>query len=243
MAQLKVSAIVSTYNSERFLRGRLDDLLTQTLYQQGQLEIVVINAGSKQGERYIIRDYLGCVTYIESLREPIYSSWNRGVLIAKGQYLTNANADDRLRPDALELLSKALDCNPEIGLVYADGFVTSTENARWGQDCTISDKPPYHGKIVWPEHNPKQLLQAYYGGPNPMWRSTLHDEHGLFDDSFQLAGDYEFALRLAAHGVPMKHIPHVLTLFYDGGTGINNLEQSGMEARRAQLRWRQAING
>lgn len=243
MAQLKVSAIVSTYNSERFLKGRLDDLLAQTLYTKGQLELIVVNAGSKQGERYIARDYLGCVTYIESLREPIYTSWNRGISIAKGEYVTNANADDRLRPDALELLSKTLDENPTVDLVYADSFVTSTENARWGQDCTISDKPPYHGKIVWPEHDPKQLLLAYYGGPSPMWRRVLHAGYGMFDESFQLAGDYEFALRLAAHNIQMLHVRTVLNLFYDDGAGINNLEQSGMEARRAQLRWRRAING
>ena len=37
----KVSAIVSTYNSEKFIRGCLDDLVAQTLYQKGKLEIVV----------------------------------------------------------------------------------------------------------------------------------------------------------------------------------------------------------
>lgn len=241
MAQVKVSAIVSTYNSERFLKGRLDDLLAQTLYQQGHLEIVVVNAGSRQGERYIARDYLGCITYIESLREPIYTSWNRGVLIAKGEYVTNANADDRLRPDALEVMAKALDDNPDVGLVYSDSFVVASENARWGQAATMSTKAPYHGRINWPEHDPKELVRAYYGGPNPMWRRSLHAQFGLFDDSFQLAGDYEFALRLVAHGVQMKRIPHVLTLFYDDGANINNGEQSGMEARRAQLRWRRFI--
>src|SRR5712671_2469422 len=96
---VEVSAIVSTYNSERFLRGRLDDLLRQTLYQRGELEIIVVNAGSAQGEDFIVRDYLGCVTYIRSLREPIYVSWNRGIAIAKGEYVCNANTDDRYTTD------------------------------------------------------------------------------------------------------------------------------------------------
>lgn len=235
---MRVTAIVSTYNSERFLRGRLEDLLQQTLYQRGELEIVVVNSGSKQGERYIVRDFLGCVTYIESLREPIYSAWNRGARIAKGEYLTNANADDRLRPDALELQAAALDADPSLGLVYADSEVTSTPNARWGSDYTLSVKPPYYGAIVWPEHDPRKLAQAYYGGPSPMWRKVLHATLGHFDESFLLAGDYEWSLRLAAHGVAMRHIPHKLNLFYDDGAGINNPEQSGMEARRAILRWR-----
>lgn len=238
---VRVSAIVSCYNSERFLRGRIEDLLAQTLYRKGELEIIVVNAGSEQGERYIVRDYLGCVTYIESLREPIYTSWNRGITISKSEYITNANADDRLRSDALEVMAKALDDNPDVALVYADAFVVSNENARWGEPCVLSDKLPYHGRLKWPDFDPKLLLQGYYGGPNPMWRRTLHSEFGMFDDSFQLGGDYEFSLRIAAHGARFLHLAYPLTLFYDDGVNINNTEQAGMEARRALLRWKGKI--
>ena len=45
--QTKVSAIVSTYNSEKFIRGCLDDLINQTLYTRNELEIVIIHSGSK----------------------------------------------------------------------------------------------------------------------------------------------------------------------------------------------------
>lgn len=238
---IRVSAIVSTYNAERFLRGRIEDLLRQTLYARGELEIVVVNAGSKQGDDYIAREYLGCITYIRSLREPIYASWNRGIAIAKGAYVTNANADDRLRPDALEVMAAALDANSGVSLVYGDAIVTSTANARWDQPYTVSSKPPYHGKLVWPDFDPRLLTQMYYGGPNPMWRRELHAVLGDFDESFQLAGDYEFALRLVAHQTKFLHLPEALTLFFDDGANINNPDQAGMEARRALLRWRKYI--
>lgn len=232
---VKVSAIISTYNSERFLRGRLDNLLQQTLYQRGELEIIVVNAGSRQGEDYIIREYLGCVTYIHSLREPIYVSWNRGIALAKGEYITNANADDRYtRVDALDVMAKTLDGYPVNEIVYADAVVV-------GENGAASNKAPYFGKIEWPEFDKKLLLQGYYGGPNPMWRKALHTQYGLFDESYHLAGDYEFALRLAANGVKFEHIPQILTAFYDDGAGINNGEYSGMEARRALLKWGRLI--
>jgi glycosyltransferase involved in cell wall biosynthesis len=238
---MKVTAIVSTYNAERFLEGRLDDLLAQTLYQQGQLEIVVVNSGSRQGERYIARDYAGCITYIESLREPIYCAWNRGIRIATGEYITNANTDDRLRPDALESLARALDTDQTVDLVYADAWVVSSENARWGQPYTLSTRAPYYGEINWPDFEPALLLRAYFGGPNPMWRRQLHQRFGYFDESYQLAGDYEFALRLVARGVRFKHIQDKMTLFYDNGININHSEQASMETRRALLKWRDRI--
>lgn len=228
---MKVSAIVSLYNAEPHVRGRLDDLLHQTLYEQGDLEIVVINSGSTDGTRYIIREYLNKITYIESLHEGIYTAWNRGIQIAKGQYITNANADDRFtKPDALEIMAAALDNKPDVGLVYCDAMVVDERN--W-----ISDKPPYHGKIVWPEFDPQLLVTAYYGGPSPMWRRELHAKYGMFDDSYQLAADYEFALRLVANGVKFEHISETLIAFADNGIGINNSEYSGMETRRALLKW------
>lgn len=234
---VRVSAIISTYNSERFLVGRLEDLLAQTLYAKGELEIILVNAGSKQGERYIARQFLGCITYIESLREGIYSSWNRGIAIAKGTYLTNSNTDDRLRPDALEVMANTLDANPDIGLVYGDAVVVSSENAVWGKPYTVSTKPPYYGRLAWPDFDPKLMTKFCSVGPQPMWRRSIHTRLGLFDDSWQLAGDYEMWLRMVAHGETFKHIPEVLGLFFDDGAGINNPEHSAMETRRAVLRW------
>jgi len=211
------------------------------LWASHELEIIVVNAGSPQGERYILREYLDKIVYIESLREPIYQSWNRGLAIATGELCCNANADDRLRPDALEVMAAVLDGNPAVGLVYADAIVVASENATWGGEYEVSTKAPYYGKIQWPEYEPKLLTQFYLGGPNPMYRRSLHAQYGAYDDSFQLAGDLEWALRLAANGVVMQHIPQELILFYDNGAGINNPEQSGMEARRAMLRWKGMI--
>ncbi len=207
------------------------------------MEIVVVNAGSRDGTDIAIRDYLGCITYVSSLREPIYVSWNRAIRLAQGEYLTNANADDRLHPEELAIMAQTLDDQPDIGLVYCDAIVTSTPNARWDGPYTISERPPYYGAIRWPEFDPEALQDGYFGGPSPMWRRALHERYGLFDESYQLAGDYEFALRLVAHGVRFRHIARQLCLFFDDGAGINHATFSGMEARRALLRWRKRSIG
>lgn len=242
---IRISAIVSVYRGARFLRGRLDDLRAQTAYERGELEIIVVNAGNRENEDKIVREYLTDpkITYIRSLREPIYSSWNRGIRIAQGEYITNANVDDRLHPNVLSIMANVLDKNPGVGLVYCDAIVTSTENAAWSGEYQVSQKPPYFGKLAWPDYEPQRLLKAYFGGPSPMWRRALHDRYGLFDESYQLAADYEWSLRLAAMGVEMKHIPQALSLFYDDGAGINNAEHSAMETRRALMKWGRYING
>jgi glycosyltransferase involved in cell wall biosynthesis len=61
-------------------------------------------------------------------REPLYASWNRAIRMARGKYLTSANADDRHSPDALELLSGALEANPDAALSYGDYAETNVPN-------------------------------------------------------------------------------------------------------------------
>ncbi len=50
-----VSAIVSTYNSEKFLTGCLEDLERQTIADK--LEIIVVNSGSQQNEETIVKEF------------------------------------------------------------------------------------------------------------------------------------------------------------------------------------------
>ncbi len=103
-----VSAIVSTYNSERFIRGCLEDLECQTIADR--LEIVVVNSGSQQNEEAVIREFqekYSNIKYIKTdQRETVYAAWNRGIQAATGKYITNANTDDRHRKDALEVMVK-----------------------------------------------------------------------------------------------------------------------------------------
>jgi glycosyltransferase involved in cell wall biosynthesis len=120
-----VSAIVSTYNAQDFLSGCLDDLEQQTIADR--LEVIVVNSGSQQDEEAIVRRYqqkYHNIVYIKTeQREGIYSAWNRAVKVARGQFLTNANTDDRHRPDALEIMAKTLQANPDAALVYGDGVL------------------------------------------------------------------------------------------------------------------------
>lgn len=98
MTQPLVTAIVSTYNAERFMRGCLEDLVAQTLFSE--MEVLVIDSGSQQGESAICAEYARIhprIRLIRTEREPLYAAWNRAIPLARGKYLTNANTDDRHR--------------------------------------------------------------------------------------------------------------------------------------------------
>ncbi len=218
----KVSAIVSTYNSERFISGCLKDLVCQTLYQKGELEILVINSGSEQGESAIIEDYQRRYSHIRHIRvearETIYAAWNRGIAVAKGQFITNANTDDRHRADALERMAQVLGSRPDIALVYADCAITEKENQTFE-----STEPAAHFR--WPDFDRGLLFEVCYVGPQPMWRRELHERYGYFDSEFRSAGDYEFWLRIVGQE-HFLHIPDVLGLYLLSPSGVERGDNS-----------------
>ncbi|HEY9862736.1 MAG TPA: glycosyltransferase [Candidatus Obscuribacterales bacterium] len=206
--KIKVSAIISTYNSASMMSGRLENLVGQTLFQQGKLEIIVVDSGSQENEQDIIlefkKQYPDSIIYIKTeAREPIYQAWNRGIAIARGEYITNQNTDDRLKLNALERLSTYLDEHSEVILVHADQQAVSPgESVNLEQ---LNGKP--HWK--WPEFSRLKLLFSAQVGSQPMWRKSLHHNYGLFDQTLKVRGDQDFYIRIANAG-EFHFIPEIL---------------------------------
>ena len=228
----KVSAIVSTFNSEKFIRGCLEDLLAQTLYKKNGLEIIVIDSGSQQNEKAIVNEFqqkYSNIVYVRTVeRESVYAAWNRGIKIASGIYVTNANTDDRHRRDALEVMASFMDKHREVGLVYSDSLITVTENETFDH-CTPV------GALQWVEYNRAFLTLDCIIGPQPMWRKSLHYKYGYFDESFTSGGDWEFWLRIA-EGTAMLHIPIFLGLYFQSPYSVEHLDHRKKIAEDIQIR-------
>ncbi|MDD2707180.1 MAG: glycosyltransferase [Verrucomicrobiae bacterium] len=218
----RVSAIVSVYNSERFIEGCLKDLTDQTLYADGRMEIVLVNSASPQNEHAYIENFRKNHPHIQYVRteqrETLYQAWNRGIRMAQGRYVTNANTDDRHRKDALEIMARTLDQNPEVALVYGDLLITYYEGQTFDHHICC-------GYSLRPDYQPEIMLSGCHMGPQPMWRRSLHEEIGWFCDDLKSAGDYEFWCRIALKH-PLKHIPQFLGLYLENQSGIVNADHS-----------------
>src|ERR1700722_20402182 len=118
--QIKVSIITSIYKGDQFIQGFMKNITEQTLFDK--CELILINAHSPGKEEAVIQPYLNKypnIIYIKLDHDPgLYAVWNLGIKSAQGQYVTNANLDDRLKKDSIEVHAKALDEHPDIDLVY-----------------------------------------------------------------------------------------------------------------------------
>ena len=227
-----VSALVSVYNAERFMRGLLDDLEAQTIADR--LEIIVIDAGSQQNERAIVAEYQQLYDNIVYLRAPgpcsVYAAWNLGIAAAHGQFLTNANADDRHRADAFERMAGALAQRADIALVYADVLITERENETFENNSAVN-------AANWEDFDAARLRQDCFVGPQPMWRRALHARYGSFDEQLQVAGDWEFWLRCAPPEV-FLHLNEVLGLYLRSPQSRENRDRPLARHEAQQVRTR-----
>lgn len=231
-----VSVIISTYNSEFFIKGKIEDLLNQSIFEK--LEIIIINSGSEQKEDEIITPYTEKYKNIISIRtkdrETIYKAWNRGIRIAHGKYITNSNTDDRLRYDALEILSSVLESNSEIGMVYADQYVTSVPNESYSAKTK-------HKVLKHLNYSKILLLSEYLAGPQSMWQSKIHFHDNIwFNEEYEVAGDYDFVLQVSEKYI-LKRVPGILGSYYKSNNNSNkeyqDIESTVKEVSEIQLKY------
>ncbi len=202
-----ITAMVSTYASERYLRGCLDDLLAQTL--RDQIEIVVIDACSPEREGEIVRAYQqqhGNIRYLRTeVREGTSAAFSRATGMARGRYLTTANTDDRHHPEFCARMAAVLTQCPQFGLVYADAAIGSVDNETW-QNTTATQR------FAWPHYTPATALSCCLFGAQPMWRRDVHAVAGDWSAQHPIANDHDMFVRLArASGA--VHLNEVLGLF------------------------------
>lgn len=212
-----LTAVVSTYNAAHFMNGCLADLENQSIADR--MEIIVVDSASQQDEAAIVRDFQARqanIKYIRTpIRESVYQAWNRGIKFARGNYITNANTDDRHRQDAFEQMVRVLEADDKIALVYADVVKTRTANETF-RDCTPT------GFLRWPDWDRRALLEkGCFIGPQPVWRRKVHETYGYFDERYRISADYEFWLRIS-QTTEFYHFPKTLGLYLDREDSIEH---------------------
>lgn len=228
-APYRVSAIVSTYASASFIRGCLENLLGQTIADQ--LEIIVIDANSPEDEKSIVEEFQAHHGNIRYVRTPerigVYAAWNMAVRMATGAYLVSCSTNDRLRPNALEIMARVLDEEPEVAITYGHSYLTRRPHEGW-------DNFTYSGEYIWPEYSYRSLLTSPAVGPHPMWRRRLHDELGYFNEEYTAISDQDFWLRVGAR-YAMRSLSDFTGLYL-----VSEDSLSGNKAR-AQTEYREIV--
>lgn len=223
---IKVSAIVSVFKAQEFIEGCLEDLVQQSLFKRGLLEIIVIDSNSPHDEKIVVERYQqrypNIIYHRTPERESLYQAWNRGVRLARAEYVTNSNCDDRHHPEGIEALAKVLDNRPEIDLVYADVYESTVANETFAEN-------PRYTRYVYPEYFAPESLLLFQFGCQPLWRKRVHDRMGEFDGELRAAGDWDFCVRFSLAGLRAVHVPQVLGSFLNRTSSLSQQDSTSVK--------------
>lgn len=107
----KVSVLVPVYNTEKTLRKCMDSILVQTIINE--IEIVIVNDGSTDKSEIIINEYLNKynnISYFKQHNQGLGATRNKGIELAKGEYITFLDSDDWVDNDYYEKLYNKAKC-------------------------------------------------------------------------------------------------------------------------------------
>ena len=224
----KVSTITPCYNMSKYMKGFLDNLSTQT---HKDLEIVLDHNDPSDEEVKLVEEYNEEYDNILHIKvegvDPIGTSMNRCIEYATGDYLCIWNVDDLRTPDSIEVMAKALDENPDVDFVYGNYVIVPNFGGTEGQYVDETGRED-------------ELTTGMILGPYFMFRKSILEKSGVFDEQLVQGADYDLALRLALNGKGL-HLPINLGYYLNEGLGQSTKPNSKQPIERTVIELRHNI--
>ena len=229
-----ISIIIAVFNGSKTLRQCIDSVVQQT-YPNKQL--IIIDGGSKDGTVDLLKANDEQIGYwISEPDHGIYSAWNKGLAKANGDWICFLGADDFFwDTQVLERMSDQLEKLPAaIRVAYGQIMLLSEESESL-----------YPVGESWQKIKERFMQIPSMPHPGTMHRRSLFEQHGRFDESFRIAGDYELLLRELKTGDAV-FVPNLITSgMRQGGMSTNPVNSllAMQEMRHAQRMHGQRLPG
>ena len=187
-----VSTITPCFRMKPYLKKFLEELPLQTYFEH--LEIVLDHNEPDQEEIMWVKDfqkmYPGKIKHIiVDPVEPIGTSMNRCIREASGELVTIWNVDDLRTPTSIESQVKAiLDKKGDIAI--GDYKIVRRFGEKEEGNMVV------HGNVPHSE-----FRRGMYYGPFVMFKKSLCDTAGYFDEQLVSGADFDLSVRLAYNGI------------------------------------------
>jgi hypothetical protein len=222
-----ITAIGDLDKYERFIDSYFNNIQSQIDFSRTEF-VIVYKEWSNKFDKY--QSYKNIVFIQEIEKNGVYGAWNIGLQNCVSEYVTNWNIDDIRYPLNLKIKLDALNRDINIDLVY-NYYVAMTPN-----EIELGVDPSSKSYLTYPDNFHDHVKSSCMAGPDPLWRKSYHAFGGYFDaERFSIIGDWEMWIRMAAYGLKMRLVPHVLCIYGDHGDTVSNSSSVKLEEQKELL--------
>lgn len=202
MKDSKVTVLTSVYNGEKYLRKAIDSIFNQTFRD---FEFLIINDGSTDRTAEILESYNDPrIKIINNEKNMgLTKSLNKGLKMAKGEYIARMDADDISMPDRLKKQVDFLDAHQDYAVV---GTFVKILNKDSEVICLL-ERPIEDTEIRGFLKRDNCIAHG-----SVMIRKTCLIDVGLYDELMERSQDYELWLRLSEK-YRLANIPNYLYMW------------------------------
>lgn len=212
-----LSIITINYNNLEGLQKTINSVLSQSFRD---FEWIVVDGGSTDGSREMIEQNAEHFSYWVS--EPdngVYNAMNKGIKVAKGEYLLFLNSGDWLCDN--HVLQTVFRKEHMADILY--GYMIEEE-----------DETVCHAAMMKPVLHWTDFIGNTLPHQATFIRRVLFEKYGLYDESYRIAGDTKFFIKaIVWEKATYEFIPERIAVFQAGGISSDSMR---FEERDDRLR-------
>ena len=226
---MKLSIITINYNNASGLRKTIVSVLKQTSHD---FEFIVVDGASTDGSVELIQSLDFCTLHsfqwISETDLGIYNAMNKGIRMAKGEYIQFLNSGDTLAAnDVTEKILQVIDNKEQRtkdneGVLILYGNMLKPLQKRIHRDRGFAGRQP-------------TMLDFYAGTLNhssAFIKRSLFETYGLYDELLRIVSDWKWFLQvIALHGVIPVYKDIDVTVFDMSGISSINSDLDKMERK------------
>jgi len=246
----KVSVIVPNYNHGCYLKQRINSILEQT-YRD--FEIIIMDDCSPDNSRDIIAGFAGHpmvsnIVLNETNSGSTFKQWQKGINLAKGQYIWIAESDDWCEPTLLATLMDGLLADDSVGIAFCQSYYYYEP----GKIKEITYYPKYAHTENGADFIQKHMLNgnSVVNASMAVWKKELYSNVDPQYTSFKFCGDWLFWISLMqqsnvfvsgrALNYFRNHDKDVSSKFYHTGNNfIENIDLYHILLQRSVINYKQ----
>lgn len=196
---IEVSVILPNYNHSKFLAQRIESILTQSFQN---FELIILDDCSTDNSREVIDSYasnskISHIIYNKINTGSPFLQWEKGVNLAKGEFIWFAESDDYCEATFLEELVKGIKQDAECVISYCQSYCINDKNEIKWQSSHTSLSEMVDSKRFITEYAVKVSI---FNASMAIWRKDKFLQISKEFTTFKFCGDWFFWIQLSRLG-------------------------------------------